>query len=47
MREEIVACCKMKLCVCTVELVGEKETNLNEGRTYESCTLQACFHLTW
>lgn len=30
-----------------VELVSEKETNLNEGRTYESCTLQACFHLNW
>lgn len=30
-----------------VELVSEKEANLNERRTYESCTLQACFHLNW
>lgn len=46
MREVIVTCCKMKLCVGAVELISEG-TNLNEGRTYESCTLQACFHLNW
>lgn len=30
-----------------MKLVSEQETNLNERRTYESCTLQACFHLNW
>lgn len=44
MRKEIIACCKMKLCV---EMVSAKETNLNERGTNESCTLQACFHLSW